>query len=264
MVIDLNHWLLLSFWYLCGHVRWPPLALSLSSPPLALSPSSPPLALSLSSGESPAVVALVLWWKCGATTSFTVLLVGHWCCFLLTLTFTAALTACLEQYKMRNTAFDLNSGFFDSKCSCDRLWKLQSDIVPLPFPPPIFTVKECILCVRSEFLLMVGFLLFSGTIGPRCEDVCSDYNPCQNWAECRHPSQGESTYTCECGSRQSGRYCQNMAPLECPAAWWGNPVCGPCSCDTNKGFDKNCDKKNGTCICKVSSFRFSSRALERD
>ncbi|XP_076447464.1 LOW QUALITY PROTEIN: cadherin EGF LAG seven-pass G-type receptor 2-like [Babylonia areolata] len=89
-----------------------------------------------------------------------------------------------------------------------------------------------------------------GTIGPRCEDICSEYNPCQNWAECERPSQGESTYTCECGSRQSGRYCQNVSPLECPAAWWGNPVCGPCLCDTSRGFDKNCNKKNGTCHCK--------------
>ncbi|XP_070192612.1 cadherin EGF LAG seven-pass G-type receptor 2-like isoform X2 [Littorina saxatilis] len=89
-----------------------------------------------------------------------------------------------------------------------------------------------------------------GTIGPECRDICTEYNPCENWAECNHPAQGESTYTCECGTRQSGPYCQNTAPLECPAAWWGNPVCGPCSCDASRGFDKNCDKKNGTCYCK--------------
>ncbi|KAL8613059.1 hypothetical protein ACOMHN_008828 [Nucella lapillus] len=94
-----------------------------------------------------------------------------------------------------------------------------------------------------------------GTIGPQCQDICSEYNPCQNWAECQRPSEGESTYNCECGSRQSGRYCQNVSPLECPAAWWGNPVCGPCQCNTIKGFDKNCDKKNGTCYCKKLHYK---------
>lgn len=77
------------------------------------------------------------------------------------------------------------------------------------------------------------------------------YNPCENWAECKHPSVGESTYTCECGVRQSGRYCEQMSPLTCPAAWWGDPICGPCNCDQSRGFESNCDKKNGTCKCKV-------------
>ncbi|KAK7479931.1 hypothetical protein BaRGS_00028839, partial [Batillaria attramentaria] len=89
-----------------------------------------------------------------------------------------------------------------------------------------------------------------GTMGPECENICSEYNPCQNWAECQNPTRGESTYTCDCGNRQSGRYCENMAPTECPAAWWGNPVCGPCNCDPAKGFESKCDKKNGTCFCK--------------
>ncbi|XP_025106932.1 cadherin EGF LAG seven-pass G-type receptor 2-like isoform X2 [Pomacea canaliculata] len=89
-----------------------------------------------------------------------------------------------------------------------------------------------------------------GTIKPRCENVCSMYNPCENWAECKHPSVGESTYTCECGVRQSGRYCEQMSPLTCPAAWWGDPICGPCNCDQSRGFESNCDKKNGTCKCK--------------
>lgn len=40
---------------------------------------------------------------------------------------------------------------------------------------------------------------------------------------------------------------------QCPRGWWGSPTCGPCDCDTEKGFDPNCNKTNGHCHCKVSS-----------
>ncbi len=38
---------------------------------------------------------------------------------------------------------------------------------------------------------------------------------------------------------------------QCPRGWWGSPTCGPCHCDTNKGFDPNCNKTSGHCHCKV-------------
>lgn len=38
---------------------------------------------------------------------------------------------------------------------------------------------------------------------------------------------------------------------QCPKGWWGNPTCGPCNCDVNKGFDPDCNKTNGQCHCKV-------------
>lgn len=38
---------------------------------------------------------------------------------------------------------------------------------------------------------------------------------------------------------------------QCPKGWWGNPSCGPCNCDVNKGFDPDCNKTNGQCHCKV-------------
>lgn len=42
---------------------------------------------------------------------------------------------------------------------------------------------------------------------------------------------------------------------QCPRGWWGSPTCGPCDCDTDKGFDPNCNKTSGHCHCKVSCKR---------
>lgn len=39
---------------------------------------------------------------------------------------------------------------------------------------------------------------------------------------------------------------------QCPRGWWGSPTCGPCHCDTNKGFDPDCNKTSGQCQCKVT------------
>ena len=91
-----------------------------------------------------------------------------------------------------------------------------------------------------------------GTLGPDCLNICTNFNPCQNMANCHHPQGG--SYRCECGSLQSGKYCQNVAEQPCPAGWWGNPVCGPCheNCSRENGFNPNCDKLTGKCSCLVS------------
>lgn len=47
---------------------------------------------------------------------------------------------------------------------------------------------------------------------------------------------------------------------QCPRGWWGSPTCGPCDCDTDKGFDPNCNKTNGHCHCKVSRKHAHTRA----
>uniref|UniRef100_A0A2C9JL89 EGF-like domain-containing protein n=1 Tax=Biomphalaria glabrata TaxID=6526 RepID=A0A2C9JL89_BIOGL len=88
------------------------------------------------------------------------------------------------------------------------------------------------------------------TTGPMCLEICSNYNPCKNWAECKQPEAGKNTYSCECGVRQSGKYCENQAPATCPAGWWGKIECGPCNCQSDKGFEESCNKENGTCNCK--------------
>ncbi|CAL1544536.1 unnamed protein product, partial [Lymnaea stagnalis] len=91
----------------------------------------------------------------------------------------------------------------------------------------------------------------AGNTGPQCLEICTNFNPCKNWAECKQPLQGQNTYTCECGMRQSGKYCENQAPATCPAGWWGKPICGPCNCKADKGFEQTCNKDNGTCACKT-------------
>jgi len=90
-----------------------------------------------------------------------------------------------------------------------------------------------------------------GAIGAECKDVCTNFNPCQNWGDCRMPGPKEEDYRCECGARQSGRYCEDQSPASCPSGWWGQPVCGPCGCDTDKGFLQDCDKHTGECQCKA-------------
>ncbi|XP_041348330.1 cadherin EGF LAG seven-pass G-type receptor 2-like isoform X2 [Gigantopelta aegis] len=94
-----------------------------------------------------------------------------------------------------------------------------------------------------------------GYIGPQCIDICSTANPCENFAECRRPSGIIKHYTCDCGQRQSGQYCERIAPSTCPAAWYGNPVCGPCKCLVHKGFQDNCDKLTGECYCKSNHYQ---------
>lgn len=40
--------------------------------------------------------------------------------------------------------------------------------------------------------------------------------------------------------------------MPCPRGWWGEKSCGPCNCDTSKGFDSDCNKTSGACRCKVT------------
>lgn len=49
-----------------------------------------------------------------------------------------------------------------------------------------------------------------------------------------------------------GHVCACRIDHQCPRGWWGSPTCGPCHCDTNKGFDPNCNKTSGHCHCKVT------------
>ncbi|ESO95836.1 hypothetical protein LOTGIDRAFT_231995 [Lottia gigantea] len=94
-----------------------------------------------------------------------------------------------------------------------------------------------------------------GTVGPNCVEVCTGVNPCQNYAACKFPQGNEETYTCECGRRQNGRYCEIISPKVCPISWWGDPICGPCNCPTHFGFKSSCDKNNGSCICQENHYR---------
>ncbi|XP_038562420.1 cadherin EGF LAG seven-pass G-type receptor 1-like isoform X1 [Micropterus salmoides] len=97
-----------------------------------------------------------------------------------------------------------------------------------------------------------------GFFGRDCVDACL-LNPCQNNSTCVHQPSSAHGYSCHCGDRYHGDYCQYSgdfrSDLPCARGWWGGPVCGPCNCDVSKGFDRDCNKTSGECRCKENYFR---------
>uniref|UniRef100_A0A674G8Q8 Cadherin EGF LAG seven-pass G-type receptor 1 n=1 Tax=Taeniopygia guttata TaxID=59729 RepID=A0A674G8Q8_TAEGU len=93
-----------------------------------------------------------------------------------------------------------------------------------------------------------------GYFGRDCVDVCN-LNPCEHVSTCVHKPSSSHGYTCECGQSYYGQYCESKIDLPCPRGWWGNPICGPCNCETSKGFDSDCNKTNGECHCKANYYR---------
>ncbi|XP_062576129.1 cadherin EGF LAG seven-pass G-type receptor 2-like isoform X1 [Saccostrea cucullata] len=97
-----------------------------------------------------------------------------------------------------------------------------------------------------------------GTLGPQCKDICRNYNPCHYAAICHGPTFNPSSqagYTCQCGQLQSGRYCEYVSTQPCDDGWYGFPVCGPCNCSYELGFDTKCNKSDGTCYCQENYYR---------
>ncbi|XP_056241015.1 cadherin EGF LAG seven-pass G-type receptor 3 isoform X3 [Seriola aureovittata] len=93
-----------------------------------------------------------------------------------------------------------------------------------------------------------------GYYGRGCTDACH-LNPCENDAQCHRKPSSSHGYTCDCGDNHYGQYCQHRIDHQCPRGWWGSPTCGPCHCDTNKGFDPDCNKTSGHCHCKEFHYR---------
>ncbi|XP_038579695.1 LOW QUALITY PROTEIN: cadherin EGF LAG seven-pass G-type receptor 3 [Micropterus salmoides] len=98
-----------------------------------------------------------------------------------------------------------------------------------------------------------------GYYGRGCTDACH-LNPCENEAQCHRKPSSSHGYICDCGDNHYGQYCQHRIDHQCPRGWWGSPTCGPCHCDTNKGFDPNCNKTSGHCHCK--EFHYHVRASD--
>lgn len=48
-----------------------------------------------------------------------------------------------------------------------------------------------------------------------------------------------------------GDYCEVEIEQSCPVSWWGHPVCGPCNCAVEYGYNAHCNKTTGECYCKV-------------
>nr|XP_023025805.1 protocadherin-like wing polarity protein stan [Leptinotarsa decemlineata] len=94
-----------------------------------------------------------------------------------------------------------------------------------------------------------------GYVGPLCAPVCQE-NPCQNGGTCIEDHGEKKGYRCDCNSTVlSGEYCESKQSQPCPASWWGYPVCGPCQCNTEAGYNPDCDKKTGKCHCRENHYQ---------
>lgn len=95
-------------------------------------------------------------------------------------------------------------------------------------------------------------LLFAGRVGAKCDKVCERYNPCSAGAiQCLDSIVSPNGYSCRCDIHHTGQYCEQSINQACPASWWGSPICGPCNCPKDRGFDPSCDKTTGQCNCRV-------------
>uniref|UniRef100_UPI0037E959B4 cadherin EGF LAG seven-pass G-type receptor 1-like n=1 Tax=Semicossyphus pulcher TaxID=241346 RepID=UPI0037E959B4 len=93
-----------------------------------------------------------------------------------------------------------------------------------------------------------------GYFGKECVDACQ-LNPCEHVSTCIRKPSSSHGYTCECGQNYYGQYCENKVEKPCPQGWWGTPMCGPCNCDTSRGFHKDCNKTSGECRCKENHYQ---------
>ncbi|CAD6194585.1 unnamed protein product [Caenorhabditis auriculariae] len=88
-----------------------------------------------------------------------------------------------------------------------------------------------------------------GFVGDVCQPVCSLKDVCSG-GSCV-PSNTTDGYECICQPGKTGKNCELIAATAmCPAGWWGSfPKCKKCSCDLHKGFQSQCDKQTGACLC---------------
>ncbi|XP_076877652.1 cadherin EGF LAG seven-pass G-type receptor 1 isoform X2 [Brachyhypopomus gauderio] len=93
-----------------------------------------------------------------------------------------------------------------------------------------------------------------GYFGSGCVDACL-LNPCEHASTCVRKPTTEHGYTCQCAHGHYGRYCEHRGDQPCARGWWGYPNCGPCNCDVNKGFRRECNQSTGVCSCKDNYYR---------
>ncbi|XP_054168820.1 protocadherin-like wing polarity protein stan [Oppia nitens] len=93
-----------------------------------------------------------------------------------------------------------------------------------------------------------------GFAGDQCLDICH-LNPCSVGSKCQRWTNTSRGYKCQCDDYHTGLNCLDELPKTCPSNWWGYPICGPCNCDTSKGYDGNCNKTSGECSCEQNHFQ---------
>lgn len=92
-----------------------------------------------------------------------------------------------------------------------------------------------------------------GYVGSACQLAC-ELNVCAHGSSCI-PWNNTRGYKCLCDELHTGSYCEESISQVCPSSWWGSPVCGPCACDVEKGYDANCDKVTGACSCQANYYK---------
>ena len=104
--------------------------------------------------------------------------------------------------------------------------------------------SEC----RDEGLGRHSCICHPGYVGSSCMPAC-DLGACSIGSTCI-PYNNSKGYKCLCDGLHTGIYCEeSLLSQDCPSKWWGSPICGPCNCDLEKGYDENCNKSNGQCSC---------------
>ncbi|XP_006824531.1 cadherin EGF LAG seven-pass G-type receptor 2 [Saccoglossus kowalevskii] len=96
-----------------------------------------------------------------------------------------------------------------------------------------------------------------GYYGNDCKHACDEeLDPCQHFSECQPLKSSSHGYSCECSELYYGQYCENRVDDQpCTNGWWGYPICGPCTCDVDKGYDDTCNKTTGDCYCEAHSYK---------
>lgn len=80
-----------------------------------------------------------------------------------------------------------------------------------------------------------------------CLDFC-ELGLCEGDGKCKSTKEA---YHCECQrTTDLEPYCSPKPPEVCPRHWYGTPMCGPCNCDSNNGFNETCNAQTGECSCK--------------
>ncbi|XP_070557832.1 cadherin EGF LAG seven-pass G-type receptor 2-like isoform X8 [Ptychodera flava] len=101
---------------------------------------------------------------------------------------------------------------------------------------------------------------YTGYYGKNCVHACNDQlNPCEHHSECVSMKSSSHGYSCTCSELYYGQYCENRVDDQpCTNGWWGYPICGPCTCDVEKGYDETCNKTTGECYCEEHSYKPSN------
>uniref|UniRef100_A0A7I4YNL8 Cadherin domain containing protein n=1 Tax=Haemonchus contortus TaxID=6289 RepID=A0A7I4YNL8_HAECO len=99
-----------------------------------------------------------------------------------------------------------------------------------------------------------------GFAGDTCQAVCSLPGVCASNGFCLATNTSRG-YDCHCQNGLVGPNCERLAAVQiCPPGFWGKfPNCKKCSCA--EGFEMQCNKENGECICPKFQYPLRGRCV---